>query len=435
MLAAANDVGGDCDKSTAILSKAFERMTAVIAAVSACKKPAQEDLGALAGPVGECIMEADGLTGGRRGAMFNHQKAIAEFLQALTWVVYTGKDCGMSLPLPHVDEVWGAAEFYVNKILVAERNKDSGKPHVAWCKALKELAMALKAYVKKYHATGPSWNMQGVDLKSYKPAGGIASAAASPPPPPPAGGPPPPPPPPPAGSLTKERPAGGAAGPKGGMSAVFSELNQGSAVTAGLKKVTADMKTKNRADRSGKVPDGPAKKAVPAAKSKAAAPAARPPKLELSQGRKWLVEHQVDNKAIVIDNCSPVMSVYVYNCKGSVIQIKGKVNNIVLDKCHKTGIVFTDVVASFEAVNCQSVQVQTTGKCPTFAVDKTDGFHLYLSEHCLDASITTAKSSEMNVTVPAQKENDDPVEIPIPEQFITTYKTGKLVTLAVEHAG
>ena len=114
--------------------------------------------------------------------------------------------------------------------------------------------MAMKAYVSKYHATGPAWNAAGGDLAAYTGAG-ARKAAGAPPPPPPPGAPPPPPPPPPPGFADAPKPAA-----KGGMNAVFAELNKGTAVTSGLRKVTADMKTKNRADRSGKVPDGPAKK-------------------------------------------------------------------------------------------------------------------------------------------------------------------------------
>ena len=97
-------------------------MSILMGGVAACKRPSPEVLGKFVGPVGDCIVEADQLSNGRRGAMFNHQKAVAEFLQSLTWVVYTGKECGMSLPAPHVAETWGAAEFYTNKILVEFRN-------------------------------------------------------------------------------------------------------------------------------------------------------------------------------------------------------------------------------------------------------------------------------------------------------------------------
>ena len=37
---------------------------------------------------------------------------------------------------------------------------------------------------------------------------------------------------------------------------------------------------------------------------------------------------------------------------------------------------------------------------PSVSIDKTDGCIIYLSNECLDAEIVTAKSSEMNVSVP-----------------------------------
>lgn len=41
------------------------------------------------------------------------------------------------------------------------------------------------------------------------------------------------------------------------------------------------------------------------------------------------------------------------------------------------------------------------GKVPTISIDKTDGCMVYLSNQSLDAEIVTAKSSEMNVLIPA----------------------------------
>lgn len=41
----------------------------------------------------------------------------------------------------------------------------------------------------------------------------------------------------------------------------------------------------------------------------------------------------------------------------SCVQVKGKCNAISIDKCQKTGVVFEDVIASCELINCSSVQV------------------------------------------------------------------------------
>ena len=87
---------------------------------------------------------------------------------------------------------------------------------------------------------------------------------------------------------------------------------------------------------------------------------AKPPKFALD-GKKWAVEHQVGNRTLVIEDVNPKQTVYVYDCVDCVIQIKGKANNITLDKCAKTGVVFEDVLATCELVNCVSMQVQCTG--------------------------------------------------------------------------
>merc|ERR1712113_1074620 len=104
-------------------------------------------------------------------------------------------------------------------------------------------------------------------------------------------------------------------------------------------------------------------------------------------------------------------------------------NNIIIDGCKKTAIVFESVVSSVEFINCQSVQMQVLGKVPTISVDKTDGCQMYLNQESVGAEIVTAKSSEMNVMIP---KGDEFVEQPVPEQFKTVIKGIKLSTACTE---
>ena len=127
---------------------------------------------------------------------------------------------------------------------------------------------------------------------------------------------------------------------------------------------------------------------------------------------RWVVENQVGVKDLVIKDTEAKQTVYIYGCKNSVVTVDGKVNNITLDKCVKTAVVFQDVVAALEVVNCVSVEVQCKGSAPTMAVDNTSGCQLYLGPHSLGASITTAKSSEVNVLVPGEGEGADDVRHP-----------------------
>jgi len=148
------------------------------------------------------------------------------------------------------------------------------------------------------------------------------------------------------------------------------------------------------------------------------------------EGNKWVVEYQNGNKSIVIEDTEPKHTVYIYRCINSTVQIKGKVNTITVDECKKTGVVFENAIAQCEVVNSTSVEVQVTGKVPAFAIDKTSGCQLYLSAASLDTEIVTSKSSEMNVLIPS---GDDVVELPIPEQYRSLIKNGKLVTEISSH--
>jgi adenylyl cyclase-associated protein len=89
-------------------------------------------------------------------------------------------------------------------------------------------------------------------------------------------------------------------------------------------------------------------------------------------------------------------------------------------------------------VGCSGLKLQVKEKVPAIAVDKTAGIQIFLPKTSLDTEIVTATSSEMNIVLPnpSGKEEDDPVELPIPEQFKTKVtKDYKLVTDKVDHSG
>ncbi|EEC76093.1 hypothetical protein OsI_13337 [Oryza sativa Indica Group] len=409
LTAAAEKIGGKVLDATKVLAEAF--------AVSKDRLVQAKQLQQL-----RC-------TEGRRPDYFNHIKSVADSLTALAWVGFLGKDCGMSFPTAHVEESWQMAEFYNNKVLVEYRNKDAD--HVEWAKALKELYMpGLRDFVKKHYPLGPSWGpVGGAPVSQPKATAPAPKAPGAKAPPPPAL---------PSAPLFTTEKSPKSAQPKEGMSAVFQEISSGKAVTTGLRKVTDDMKTKNRSDRSGVVSSSTAAPAAAPEKTSRAGSfsfKSGPPKLELQMGRKWVVENQVGKKNLAIDDCDARQSVYVYGCKDSVLQVNGKVNNITVDKCTKVGIVFKHVVAAFEVVNCNGVEVQCQGTAPTISIDNTSGCQLYLSNDSLGASITSAKSSEINVMVPSGATDGDWVEHALPQQYIHSFKDGQFITSPVSHSG
>ncbi|XP_020589934.1 cyclase-associated protein 1 [Phalaenopsis equestris] len=421
LVAAAEKIGGQILEVTKILEQAFLVEKELLIQAKQTQKPNLEALfSEFLKPLNELIVKANAMTEGRRSDFFNHLKATADSLSSLTWIAYLGKDYGTSLPTTHVEESWQMAEFYNNKVLVAYRNKDSD--HVEWAKALKELYVpGLRDYVKSFYPLGLVWG---------RPVSALTSAPSSPLPvakvPP---GKNPAAPPPPATPLFVSETV--AQRPKLGMSAVFEEIKSSKTVTSGLRKVTDDMKTKNQADRTSVVSS--TEKEIRA--SSPSISKTGPPTFELQMGRKWAVENQIGKKNLVIDKCDAKQSVYVYGCQDSVLQVKGKVNNITIDKCNKMGVLFKDVLAACEIVNCNGVEVQCEGSAPTISIDNTGGCQLYLSKESLECSIITAKSNAINVMVRGPGSEIDWVEHELPQQYIHTFKDGQFITSPVSHSG
>ncbi|WIA37219.1 hypothetical protein OEZ86_014170 [Tetradesmus obliquus] len=384
----ATAVGGEVLEISKLVEKAFKEQRTVLLVASKAKQPDTAQLQSVLAPVAEPMMAASALADNRRSPCFQQNKVAAEALQALSWLAYTGPSCGLPLPAQHVAESWNAAEFFANKLLREFRGVSEA--HVAWVQALKDLFSGLQ----KGHA----------GCAEVPAAGELVSAHAS-----------------------------------GGMQDVLKSLQQGASVTSGLRRVTDDMKAKNRADRSGAVPAAVSSAGGARQQPAAAAAPTKPPRLVLEQERKWVVEWQVGQKELLVTVIDPKQSVYIYNCSDCVVQVKGKCNAISIDKCKKTGVVFEDVIASCELVNCNSVQVQCTGTVPTVSVDKCDGVQAYLP-HRLAANpnfqVVTAKSSEVNLLVlAANPDAEDVAEHPVPEQFISTFVNGKLVTTAASRGG
>lgn len=355
----------------------------------------------LLGPMSEAIGKVNKLRGPIE--FKNYEKSLVEGTMAFSWVTYP------KAPMKFVEGIRDSVKFYTNKILVESKNGDKKEEHRAWVKAFNGIFDGLIDYIKENHRTGPSWNASG-------PVATEASLSSGVPPPPPAGVPPPPPagvpPPPPPGAAAPKPSA-----PAPDVSALLNEINRGADVTKGLRKVEKSQMTHKNPElrkHHTAVPFQSKNTAYkPVGMKKAAAPK-RPPKFCLEDGKKWVVEYQ-EGANLTIDDCNMKQVVYIYKCDKTTIQIKGKVNSVILDSCKKSGLVFNALVSGCEVVNCQSVQVQSQGQCPTVSIDKTDGCIVYLSKECLDCQIVTAKSSEMNVSVP--RDDGDYDEHPIVEQF------------------
>mmetsp|Transcript_11454 Transcript_11454/g.46338 ORF Transcript_11454/g.46338 Transcript_11454/m.46338 type:complete len:476 (+) Transcript_11454:61-1488(+) len=378
---------------------------------SQAKKPSDEVFGKLLTDTSAAVAKIISIRDSNRGnEQWNHLSTLSEAAPFFGWVQV------QPTPGPFVKEYKGNAEFYSNKIRVANKGKDEDQ--MAFANGFSQFLLGLIDYIKKHHTTALKWNAKGEDASKF-----VGAAAPEAPKAAPAGGPPGPPPP--VANLTPAK-----KGPD--MNALFGELSKGTAVTSGLKKVDRSQMThKNPALRkTAVVKAAPTKK--PATRKYGSQVKKGTPKFAL-EGNKWVVEFQDDNKDIVIAETEAKQTVYAYKCDRSVIRIDGsKVNSICLDSCNKVGIAFVNAIATVELINCNSCEVQCQGVVPSMSVDKCSSIQLYLSKECIekDTEVVSSKTDQLNIIIPGK---DDLVELAVPEQYKTVIRNGALETNCVEH--
>uniref|UniRef100_A0A8C6XUR9 Cyclase associated actin cytoskeleton regulatory protein 2 n=1 Tax=Naja naja TaxID=35670 RepID=A0A8C6XUR9_NAJNA len=408
---------GDIKTHAEMVHAAFQAQRAFLWLTSHYQEPQENEVAILLKPISEKIQEIQTFRERNRGSnMFNHLSAVSESIPALGWITISAK------PGPYVKEMNDAATFYTNRVL--KDYKHSDLRHIDWVKSFLNIWTQLQAYIKEYHTTGLIWSKTGPVASAASSFPAVVNKQGLPPPPPP---PPPPPGPPPAIGIENAKDDATAS-----RSALFEQLNQGETITKGLRHVSDDQKThKNPSLRAQGVPMQSPIKTYTSESPKIPPQKSYSPVLEL-EGKKWRVEYQEDKNDLLISDTELKQVAYIFKCNKSTLQIKGKVNSIIVDNCKKFGLVFHNVVGIVEVINSKDIQIQVLGKVPTISVNKTEGCHIYLSEESLDCEIVSAKSSEMNILIPV---NGDYKEFPVPEQFKTSWDGSKLVTDPTEIMG
>ncbi|KAI9632103.1 adenylyl cyclase-associated protein [Dioszegia hungarica] len=409
-------LGGVVAQHAALLPPLLQAQLDFLSLASKHAKPATKDLPALLGPQGQAIsaiVEAkDKLGRGKEGREWGAcLSTVGEGVSAWGWVQVE------PAPAPFIGEMKNASQFWADR--VTKQFKETKPEAIAWAKSFTALIDALQAYVKQHHTTGVTWNPRGPPAPSSVPASSSAPAAAP--------------------STAPSAPAAKST-PSGGPSGLLASLNQGGAVTSGLRKVDPSQMTHKNPElrTSSAVPAADEKKAAPVVKPKpafGAAAAKKPAKTELEGGNRWSVEYHEDNRDIQITDTAISHVVHIFQCRNSTIRITGKVNAVTMVNCKKVALVLDSAVSALSITSSPSFEVQITGTVPTIQVDNTDGGQLYLSKEGMGGvEIITSKTSAINISTP-EGEDGDLVERPVPEQMKTVVRGGKLVTEIVEHKG
>jgi len=384
----------------------------IVELASKCKKPSdvQTALGTYLKPVQNSIGK---IRSARLDRKYDwHIKAIMEMLPCASWVMMSAPPA----PSNFVKDTIGSSDYWSNKIRKEYKGKDEN--HITFCVTLKALILNLSTYLKEYHFSGLMWNPRGIPLEQYEPPSVTVSVPS---------------PSPPTSGKSSARPTTGD---------VMTELASrrtvdGSSAATGLASVSREQQTwrkeykkqpSTHTTTSTVRPSQVKASQVSIGKKKIE----RIPTCKFKEPSKWIIEYQTEtsnpNGLCKIEAKHPKEQVYIYKCENATIQVKGKVKNITMDSCIKTNLVFDIAISACEIVNCNKVQIQSIGVCPSFAIDKTDGCLLYLSKEATSISnFVTTKSSEMNISWTDGKSGDQK-ECPIPEQFEHRLVNGAITT-------
>jgi adenylyl cyclase-associated protein len=326
--------------------------------------------------------------------------------------------------------------------------------HTKYIQAYYKVFRSLIAYVQQHYTAGLMWNnkdgvevlaaMKDVQSGASTPKANGVSTGAPPPPPPPSmpslgvpGAPPPPP-----------LPASGGAAKGGDMSAVFNQLNQGSAVTSGLKKVDkSEMTNKNPSLRAGStvpqrtssqtsVSSGSTRAKSPMPNRKPESMRTKKPARKELDGNKWIIEN-IDNTGSEVHEIAaePNHSILISRCTKCIIKVTGKANAISIDNCTGLSILVDSLISSLDVIKSPKFQVQINGVVPTVLLDQVDGATIYLGKQSLATEVFTSKCGSVNIVLPPKDEDHDDKECPLPEQIRSVVKDGQVVHEIVEHAG
>ncbi len=114
--------------------------------------------------------------------------------------------------------------------------------------------------------------------------------------------------------------------------------------------------------------------------------------------------------------------------------VDGKCKTIMLENCTNIKIVCSSILANIEVLNSRKITVTIKETCPQFNIERSQGIHLYLFPSAKNCKVHSTCSQSMVVHYPLEGagEEDEWLDIAIPETNVTQIKNDKLVSEALE---
>ncbi|OAA44372.1 Adenylate cyclase-associated CAP [Metarhizium rileyi] len=417
-----NELGGMVAKQAAEVLKAFQEQTKFLLLTTKATKPDESTYQTIMKPTNDALIAVNELRESNRpDPMYANLSAVADGIMMLAWVAIDNR------PYKHVEESFSSAQFFGNRVLKDQKDKDPKQAE--WVQSFYQLFRDLADYVQHNFPSGVTWNAKGDPaqdvvesfLKPHAaPTLDAGSVAARPPPPPPG-------PPPVLDIKTESLPK--ALASSGGFDAVFSELNKGSAVTEGLRKVDKmDMTHKNPSLRADNAVDrggsSRGKSPAPGKKPKPESMRVKKPARKELDGNKWTIENYDKTIEPIEIDTTLTQSVLISRCNNTTVIIKGKANQITVENSTRLSLVVDTLVSTVDVIKAQNFALQVIGTLPTVMLDQVDGGQVYFSKESIKTKVFT-------------RPDDDYKEVPLPSQICSHYdeSKGDFINEIVAHAG
>jgi len=142
----------------------------------------------------------------------------------------------------------------------------------------------------------------------------------------------------------------------------------------------------------------------------------------------WKVEYWEGRSDLVVSDTNPKQCVHVFKCSTSTIQIPGVISEILLDSCTYCTVIFQEVIASVNLINCKKIQIRCQIKVPSVQVEKSDGVTVEIpSDEIENARLLSSLSTDVCLLSQPKTKSGVPVEYAIPEQIIAELRDKQLV--------